>query len=129
MVLPGIQKEVITADRIITELTEVDLAIEAPDGWLASQLRDQERGASYIRDDVRRFSRFIQWLELNLDRFGLEDQRPKMAVCNQFSQISLAFCNFIYTFAMFVDVFPSYMQCICTRQWSEPPPHISLSPS
>ena len=101
-VLPGIQEEAITPDKIITELTEVDLAIEAPDGWLATQLRDQERGASYIRDDVRRFGRFIQWLELKLNRFSLEDQRPKMTVCNQFSQLSWAFCNFIDTFSMLV---------------------------
>ena len=79
--LPELTEDEITPDKILTELSYHGvLQLETREGWLYAQVEEQERGAGSLRDDIRRFAKFITWLELNLTYFGLEDQREGMRV-------------------------------------------------
>lgn len=42
--------------------------------------KEKKKMGNVIRDDIRRFGKFIGWMDINLRHLGLEDLRPKLTV-------------------------------------------------
>ncbi|KAF0293289.1 hypothetical protein FJT64_008817 [Amphibalanus amphitrite] len=75
--LPDLPSQSVTPQRVVLALSSDELACEGSDGWLAAQVDDQQRTASSLKD-VRRFRRFLGWIDISLERFDLEHERPRM---------------------------------------------------
>ena len=78
--LPETLDELVVPERLIMALSADVLPCEEAGGWLITQQEEQQRSSSSMRDDVRRLKRFMGWLDLSLDRFGLEHLRSRMSV-------------------------------------------------
>ena len=78
--LPGVHDGAVSPSRILAELSAPELEMEQEDGWLAQELARGERGATGLRDELRRFRRFIGWIDLSLTLWGLEEAQVKMPV-------------------------------------------------
>ena len=94
--VPGVAEESITLERIMGALTEWDLPLGREGGWLQQQLQQRERGTGSIRDNIRRFSKFISFMELGQDHFGLNEFEHKFSV----SSYSRPFFKFV-SYAIF----------------------------
>lgn len=93
--LPDVAEEAISLDRIMGAITEWDLPMEREGGWLQQQLQQRQRGTGSIRDDIRRFEKFIDFLELSQDRFELDEFQHKFSVSYCFIPINIIF-NLIF---------------------------------
>ena len=80
VVLPETLDEMMVAERLIMALSSDVLPCEEAGGWLNSQQEQQQRSSSGLRDDIRRLKKFMGWIDISLDRFGLEHLRPRMSV-------------------------------------------------
>ena len=87
VVLPDVPSAAVTADKVLLALSQPELPCEGADGWIAVQLRDQVRGATSISEDVRKLQRFVGWLDISLERFGIETERPRMTVSWKYTHI------------------------------------------
>ena len=79
VILPETLDELVVPERLMALSSDV-LPWEEARGWLITQQEEQQRSSSSMRDDVRRLKRFMGWLDLSLDRFGLEHLRSRMSV-------------------------------------------------
>ncbi|KAF0299738.1 hypothetical protein FJT64_003438 [Amphibalanus amphitrite] len=78
VILPDLPSQSVTPQRVLLALSSEKLACEGRDGWMTAQLEQQQRTASSLKEDVRRFRRFVGWIDISLERFGLEHERPRM---------------------------------------------------
>ncbi|KAF0304914.1 hypothetical protein FJT64_023351 [Amphibalanus amphitrite] len=78
VILPDLPSQSVTPQRVLLALSSEELACEGSDGWMTAQLEQQQRTASSLKEDVRRFRRFVGWIDISLERFGLEHERPRM---------------------------------------------------
>ena len=84
-VLPRVPAETVTAARLLNALSAAPgLAIEVEGGWLDQQLSQQLRGADSLRQELRYLRGLVEWLALNLLRWGLESQRDRLPVSEMF---------------------------------------------
>ena len=80
VILPDTLDEPVVPERPILALSSDVLPCEETGGWLITQQQEQQRSSSSMRDHVRRLKRFMGWLDISLDRFGLEHLRSRMSV-------------------------------------------------
>ena len=79
-ILPGIPAETVTPLVLIDALVGPQLSFEAEGGWLARQITEWRRGADGIRKEIHHFKDFINFLDLRLNTWRLDDQRHKIHV-------------------------------------------------
>ena len=49
--------------------------MERAGGWLGTMLLQRAMGAADLKDVIRRFCRFVDWIDINLRFLALEDRR------------------------------------------------------
>ena len=96
-ILPDIQPDAVTPLKIIRALSAPAMAIEAADGWMATQLATQRRSSGSMNADIRRFRAFIVYLDFTLDRFGLGSLRSCMTVSGRIAHASPRDCTNMFT--------------------------------